>query len=717
MRTTAETGAWQHGTGRDGATLTAPDGTVHDLMEPSGDGNGFWSALTAAVRPKRESDPVALVGGSPLPPSAVLDRDAPFTHDELERAGVALDAARTEEFRRSGGRLPDDLELTPRQERALIRTQLHTARRWDDATFRTAVEVAAVAHRVRITVVSEDGRAETHVPPQAQPDRTVTLYRRGTEYLAALPRTTVAPVVDGTPRNADVHEEPSSSPLTENGDITEADLTDAFRERLSAPALLGAEVTHEDVADLGHDGAARVAFQLAHAIPLREAGLGELDRARLVLRRPELDPELAAALGKRLEDTGTEPKRLLWQPGYATGDQFGIAAALIADENLHVAVITGIADRAQQDKGPDIHDFYLTGGIPEERVHLVRLAEGEKPAKAAETKAADVIGRRLTGGERKNLVIPVGSGTTWIGRHFTVEVRRKVRAAWRLDDEGFPAEDRAAAREWLAERHIEPSPERDTVILWSRFSGKKGDVHVEHDTGYSGVRQILTRLREESRTAEGGPLVIIAGDAYADPAHATKYPAMETEFRAQGLDVHDLTAFWAKGEASERAAWGGHTRIGQMRLYEYLRRSSRSTRHLGFRSGNLEALALAGHTVRYMEEPGSEGGERMQKWHAAQNSLLTEAGGLAPGYERLLVQAPPTRSGKYLVGLRPASGERNGKPDLKRPPWVYGAPNRIGKPDDLRNKFKGFDQEDLDRIVRYLLGREPEPRQAGEGPG
>ncbi|TFV33514.1 hypothetical protein E4K10_35625 [Streptomyces sp. T1317-0309] len=211
------------------------------------------------------------------------------------------------------------------------------------------------------------------------------------------------------------------------------------------------------MADLGHDGAARVAFQLAHAIPLREAGLGELDRARLVLRRPELDPELAAALGKRLEDTGTEPKRLLWQPGYATGDQFGIAAALIADENLHVAVITGIADRAQQDKGPDIHDFYLTGGIPEERVHLVRLAEGEKPAKAAETKAADVIGRRLTGGERKNLVIPVGSGTTWIGRHFTVEVRRKVRAAWRLDDEGFPAEDRAAAREWLAERHIEPS--------------------------------------------------------------------------------------------------------------------------------------------------------------------------------------------------------------------------------------------------------------------
>ncbi|WP_240138157.1 hypothetical protein [Streptomyces sp. MUM 178J] len=124
----------------------------------------------------------------PLPPSAVLDRTAPFTHDELVRAGVTPDAPRAERSRHGGGTLPDDLALTQRQMRELIRTQLHTARRWDDATARTAAELAAAAHRIRLTVVSEDGSAETHAPRDAEDGRTVTLYRRGAEYLLARPR-------------------------------------------------------------------------------------------------------------------------------------------------------------------------------------------------------------------------------------------------------------------------------------------------------------------------------------------------------------------------------------------------------------------------------------------------------------------------------------------------------------------------------------------------
>ncbi|MDH2393553.1 hypothetical protein QCN29_33270 [Streptomyces sp. HNM0663] len=186
---TAGANAWRHGTEAGKPTLTSPDGTVYDLVEPSGDGNGFWPALAAALPPGRDRDPVALVSSRPLPPSAVLDRTAPFTHDELVRAGVTPDAARAERSRRGGGTLPDDLALTQRQTRELIRTQLHTARRWDDATARTAAELAAAAHRIRITVVSEDGSAETHAPHDAEDGRTVTLYRRGAEYLLARPRT------------------------------------------------------------------------------------------------------------------------------------------------------------------------------------------------------------------------------------------------------------------------------------------------------------------------------------------------------------------------------------------------------------------------------------------------------------------------------------------------------------------------------------------------
>ncbi|MFD7472432.1 hypothetical protein ACFV8Z_09690 [Streptomyces sp. NPDC059837] len=35
---------WRHGTVPGKPTLTAPDGTVHDLVLPRGDGNGFWAA-------------------------------------------------------------------------------------------------------------------------------------------------------------------------------------------------------------------------------------------------------------------------------------------------------------------------------------------------------------------------------------------------------------------------------------------------------------------------------------------------------------------------------------------------------------------------------------------------------------------------------------------------------------------------------------------------
>jgi hypothetical protein len=199
---------WHHGTEVGRTTLTAPDGTVHDLVEPSGGGNGFWPALAAALHPGRDRDPIAFVHGRALPPSAVLDRGAPFTHDELTRARISLTAAQAERFRLAGGRLPDDLTLTQGQTRELIRTQLRTARRWNDATARTAAEIAASAYRIQLRVVSEDGSAVTHVSHNAE--RTVTLYRRGAEYLLARPRTSETPA-DSLAHGTRQPEEPSSS--------------------------------------------------------------------------------------------------------------------------------------------------------------------------------------------------------------------------------------------------------------------------------------------------------------------------------------------------------------------------------------------------------------------------------------------------------------------------------------------------------------------------
>ncbi|MGW0513531.1 WXG100-like domain-containing protein [Streptomyces olivaceoviridis] len=190
----------------DGRTLTAPDGTVHDVREPSGDraGNGFWEALAAAFHREpgdatsaaprnaaldRAREPVAVVRARPLPASAHLDRDVPFTRDELTRAGVMLDRATARRFQDTGDLLPGHVTLTPGQERALVRTQLHTARHWDTGNEQAAVELAAASYRAALTVVAEDGTSHTHSTPDAVPGRTAVLYRRGTEYLLARPRT------------------------------------------------------------------------------------------------------------------------------------------------------------------------------------------------------------------------------------------------------------------------------------------------------------------------------------------------------------------------------------------------------------------------------------------------------------------------------------------------------------------------------------------------
>ncbi|MGV9935202.1 WXG100-like domain-containing protein [Streptomyces olivaceoviridis] len=191
----------------DGRTLTAPDGTVHDVREPSGDraGNGFWEALAAAFHREpghatsaaprnaaldRAREPVAVVRARPLPASAHLDRDVPFTRDELTRAGVMLDRATARRFQDTGDLLPGHVTLTPGQERALVRTQLHTARHWDAGNEQAAVELAAASYRAALTVVAEDGTFHTHSTPDAVPGRTAVLYRRGAEYLLARPRTT-----------------------------------------------------------------------------------------------------------------------------------------------------------------------------------------------------------------------------------------------------------------------------------------------------------------------------------------------------------------------------------------------------------------------------------------------------------------------------------------------------------------------------------------------
>ncbi|MEU6353680.1 hypothetical protein ABZ896_30860 [Streptomyces sp. NPDC047072] len=421
---------------------------------------------------------------------------------------------------------------------------------------------------------------------------------------------------------------------------------------------------------------------------------------------------------------GAAFKRVITHPGYATGDQFGIAAALHGDPDLHVLVDSAAPGTDHRDKGQEIVDFYTASGIDPERIHFQQGPQ----TRSAKQRSEDIVkainhGAKgfdgLSKGKLNTLSIPVGSGTTWIGENFSQTVRDRVRAGWHLDDAHFSQEDQDKVAAWLAAKGVTVEPGRKVIVLWSRFSGKRGDIHVEHDTSYTGMNQLLTEIRERTKDDPPGPVVIIAGDAKVNPERRDHYPDLAGRHWEKGLDVHDLTDFW--NDRAGVATWGGDTRTGQMRLYEYLnRQSGGELKHLGFRSGNLEAMALSGHKVRYLEEPGSIGGDRMAKWHEVNSTSAVKT-----GYERIEITRPPTLSGQIAVGAQAVwegkKKEYGNSPtpdqktelnqladEFKHPLWVLGKKNArdADKPErDPANK--GFVKEDVDRIAQYLVGDPP----------
>ncbi|MEU0950276.1 hypothetical protein ABZ379_47735, partial [Streptomyces canus] len=601
-------------------------------------------------------------------------------------------------------------------ERALIRTQSHTARHWDDVTVDTAAQLPADVHRPTVTVVGESGTAQTHRGVDAAPDQTVTLSRGGSEFLPARPLARPASILRDPLEQA-------FGALRETGEerqgheVADSDLTDRMRHRLDRPNVLDAMVRARNLQGLQY--LRRSEWKASTKVRVGSLNLSYADRATLVMRVRGLDDDLADALRMRLDESRPGQPRVLVHQGYATGDQFGIAAALIADPNLHVVVVAGLPpERGKPGTARSIADFYLASGVKPGQVRLVE-ARGQRLEEVGQREAERVLGRKLHGdfGDHHRVLLPIREGTKWVAANYTVGVRRAVRKAWRVDDAGFPPHVQQAVGSWLEAQGVVGSRDQDTLVLWSRFSGKKGGAHAEHDTSYEGIRQILRQVGAEARARGENPLVVIAGDAYADPSHAGKYAKIVREARRSGLNVRDLTNFW-KGDKTALQTWGGSDRIGQFKLYEYLHRNSRFTRHLGFRSGNLEALALIGHTVRYMEEQNkTPGGDRMAQWHSAARSLLTHWGGLAPGYERIMVSEPPTRTGKVMTRLREqavamagAGLMRNRLPDFKQPQWLYSDPNRQPKPAKWFDRAeKGFTGADLRQITDYLLPPQARP--------
>jgi hypothetical protein len=297
---------------------------------------------------------------------------------------------------------------------------------------------------------------------------------------------------------------------------------------------------------------------------------------------------------------------------------------------------------------------------------------------------------------KKDHFMDIGYGTRLVGQIPRNDLVALVRKGWRMDDwkGGAGARIESACGDILQAKGFVPANKK-YLVFWLRFSGKKGGGHPQHDTGYHGLRQLLALARMF------GFGTILAGDKGWNDEHRQKLDILA---EVQEVDCN-LTEIWKDNDYIQgmhpfRDAENG--RLLQFRLLDYVNRRSAGLVHLGMRSGNLEAYALMGHRVYYMEERDIDDRARMEAWH----SPVIGKKMIGPRYDRLVIEMPPTKTGKYIVSAI-RSGNRN--PDNQIHPWRAKQYDNSVQRLQIKTKAleganfaEGFIQQDLITLYRFF---------------
>ncbi len=254
-------------------------------------------------------------------------------------------------------------------------------------------------------------------------------------------------------------------------------------------------------------------------------------------------------------------------------------------------------------------------------------------------------------------IVPLNYGTKYVTKYqaeFGGAFRDTFKQALRIDETSMAGRSQAIG-EWLDGKGIRLTPDTEVLVLWTRFSGKKGNAHLEHDTSLTGISQLLDDLR----TSAGRPrVVVLAGDRrpeWGTPGHKPRdyfQQLADSYGDSPTFKVADLTEFWDDVTSHPLIKPGANpflssdARLNQFGIYEFLHQNG-NLQHLGFRSGNLEAFVLSGHKVSYLEENLSFSSGRMKPW----NDL---------GYRLLELERAPTASGQlYKVDELAVRGVTN----------------------------------------------------------
>ncbi|MFI9101786.1 nucleotidyl transferase AbiEii/AbiGii toxin family protein [Streptomyces fildesensis] len=419
--------------------------------------------------------------------------------------------------------------------------------------------------------------------------------------------------------------------------------------------------------------------------------------------------------------------RLIVMAGNFTGDMFGVSAALLINPHLHVAVLSGgtVTDQVSTflkeslgDEASRVH--VITDGQPHE---LYRRATDRRDARSVPEPLPyeDAVPEIPAGLRNPRSQDPVGRATGQLADNWQ---EKKERARGKEKETGKESgkeagkETEKGSRETIRDAWGMSSTEQDSVVeeflrevgvptsgkfvmVWTRFSGKKGGPHPQHDTSVTGVRDLIRELPSDTQ-------MVLVGDK---DRNEVKF----AEMAAANGHVHDLTEFWSSEAWLTR--FPGRGRTDQFRLFDYLHRMNpQAVQHLGFRSGNLEVYALLGHKVRYMEEEGNGQATRMTRLESI-------------GYKRLEVSKPPSLTGQFIVMKE---REKNGKGAETKLPWRLTGPKAVGQQwktpgwkqlkkvelekADLNDRtLRGFAPADLAKIIEELKRpAEPTPSRSSK---
>ncbi|MER6691427.1 hypothetical protein ABT329_20375, partial [Streptomyces minutiscleroticus] len=214
---------------RDGV-LTAPDGATYTQGEPTGRGNGFFGALSTALRhaaeqpglDHQEAARLRMRAGAPPAqlmrlnglPGTPAERDALFSPPPL--------------VPRHGAPAPSTEALESHLRRHLAQAP------WGPGADRAVAEWAAAATGATVTLVEENGTAHTYPGPVGDSGPHLRLRRRGGDFVPLVPRTPApAPVTrtddQGTrtgsaARTAPAAQDPAAVPLPPSPPVSAEDL-------------------------------------------------------------------------------------------------------------------------------------------------------------------------------------------------------------------------------------------------------------------------------------------------------------------------------------------------------------------------------------------------------------------------------------------------------------------------------------------------------------